>query len=634
MKNHIRKLPISVLILVSLATNAVEYPFFDTDQFPPSFEIVLDKVNNYQGEMTYSIVLTDSNISHSGNAYCDYSICTILDLPFESAIKPGTIITLSKNGVVRYAAPYGPEYLKKNKIFADPFSLGKYIIFELNRNGYKENDLLKKIGDYNIYKLYLTLYKLYISSELRIHDVIYHLQNDSWKLLIADVTSLSSEDELLYLRDLLKIGSNIPNIGSYLGPLAFVIGDLRKFLDAIYDEPDITTNQIYQKLNEIETKINFISEDLDKFYDIYATNEIRDSALRIHNTLLLVNSFSNQIIDTITPATDILDYVDNDDKNREKKIKNIATILNAQALRTLNQTSELMSGSSTQTSLLEEYANNLLFLVEHKKNAGIIEDYTIAYETYNTWLLQQYFSMLFTTSKALYMELSALYLRMKYDADIYPAANYGPVETSDKFFEKSEYLVNVYRKKLDNLSKLLDSYLVSPDYSFKKTEERRLSYDELNIKQYESVSKEIGKKLTHVVLANKMITAYYTYDNNKRFSNGIVYFIPAIMSGDVFIKRCWIGKPGTGIFPGCGLEERYSNCYENRHKIFKLTLDQRLPSNTTPLQPIPSQESYETESTIGTSYYRNTCSNNDTTLTPHQINSINERITQIRRSLP
>ncbi|EHD2282638.1 hypothetical protein JRK33_003621, partial [Vibrio cholerae] len=154
-----------------------------------------------------------------------------------------------------------------------------------------------------------------------IHDVIYHLQNDSWKLLIADVTSLSSEDELLYLRDLLKIGSNIPNIGSYLGPLAFVIGDLRKFLDAIYDEPDITTNQIYQKLNEIETKINFISEDLDKFYDIYATNEIRDSALRIHNTLLLVNSFSNQIIDTITPATDILDYVDNDDKNREKKLR-------------------------------------------------------------------------------------------------------------------------------------------------------------------------------------------------------------------------------------------------------------------------------------------------------------------------
>lgn len=303
-------------------------------------------------------------------------------------------------------------------------------------------------------------------------------------------------------------------------------------------------------------------------------------------------------------------------------------------MRTLNQTSELMSGSSTQTSLLEEYANNLLFLVEHKKNAGIIEDYTIAYETYNTWLLQQYFSMLFTTSKALYMELSALYLRMKYDADIYPAANYGPVETSDKLFEKSEYLVNVYRKKLDNLSKLLDSYLVSPDYSFKKTEERRLSYDELNIKQYESVSKEIGKKLTHVVLANKMITAYYTYDNNKRFSNGIVYFIPAIMSGDVFIKRCWIGKLGTGIFPGCGLEERYSNCYENRHKIFKLTLDQRLPSNITPLQPIPSQESYETESTIGTSYYRNTCSNNDTTLTPHQINSINERITQIRRSLP
>ncbi len=115
LKTYIRRLSIPLLHLVSLETNAVNYLFFDTNQFPSSFEIVLDKVNDYQGEMKYSIVLPDSNIWHSGNAHCDYSICTILDLPFESAIKPGTIITLSKNGVVRYAAPYGPEYLKKIK---------------------------------------------------------------------------------------------------------------------------------------------------------------------------------------------------------------------------------------------------------------------------------------------------------------------------------------------------------------------------------------------------------------------------------------------------------------------------------------------------------------------------------------
>lgn len=636
MKTFLRVLSISALQLASLGANAGESPFFDINQPPQPFDVVLDKVNDYQGELEYSYILDNGDVLRSGKTHCHSSICTIVDLPYAygSLIKSGAILTLSQNGTVTYAAPHGPEYFNKNKIFSDPFSLGKYVFLELKKEGYKEKELLQKIGTDNIYKLYLTLSKIYKSSQLSVNDVISYIETGGWEIIINNTQNLNSNDELGYLRDILKIGSNIPGLGGYLGPIAATIGELKNFLDGIDKEPEITTNQIYQKLDEIEKKIDSISDGLDRFYDIYATNEIREIAINIHNKYLIVDSFNNQIINTITPSTDIMNYVDNSETNRGKRIRDIATILNAEALRNLNRTSELMLGSQKETSLFQGYASNLLFLIVNKKNSGRIEDYTDAYETYNNWLLQQYFSILFTTSKALYMELSALNLKMKYDADIYPAADYGPVKTSDKYFEKAEYLVNSYRAKIDNLSKLLDSYLVSPDFSFKKAEEANLLYNELNIQQNELVSKEIGKAFTHVVLANHDITAYYTYNNSKRFPNGIIYFIPTITSGDIFEKRCWFGKKGTGIMPGCDRERLYSNCYNDRHNIIKLDLDQKLSNDITPLKPIPDKKYYEDETTINTFYYRNTCSNSNITLKSHEIDDINKRIKQIRKSLP
>ncbi|MEW4511607.1 hypothetical protein, partial [Vibrio cholerae] len=111
MKTFLRVLSISALHLASLGANAGESPFFDINQPPHPFDVVLDNVNNYQGELEYSYILGNGDTLKSGNANCNSSICTITELPFGSLMKSGAILTLSQNGIVTYAAPYGPEYV-------------------------------------------------------------------------------------------------------------------------------------------------------------------------------------------------------------------------------------------------------------------------------------------------------------------------------------------------------------------------------------------------------------------------------------------------------------------------------------------------------------------------------------------
>lgn len=638
MKKKFKIFSISALYIVSLGASAESSPYLDIRPTVQNFDVILGEANEYQGQLQYTIILADSDVWGSGYASCDSSKCKIVDFRFDSLIGSDATLTLSKDGTVVYAAPYGVEYITKENIFSDPFSLGKYVTFELEKEGYKENDLLEKIGTENIYKLYSTLSKIYVSSQYNIQEVISYIESSGWELTLQNTQPIKYSDELIFLKEILLLASNIPGINLYLGPLSGAVGDLKNFLDGIYKEPDITTNQIYQKLGEIEKKIDNISKGLDSFYDIYASNETRKYAIDIYNHFLLVNTFNNQIMNTIAPANDIINYINSSDLNRKEHIGDISNILNAEALRNLNQTAELMLGSAQKTSLLEGYASNLLFQISSKKNSGVIENYTTAYETYNNWLLQQYFSIVFTTAKSLYLELSALDLKMQYDAAIYPAADYGPLTTSDHYYAKAKYLTDVYAEKIEKLSQLLDGYLVSPDYSFKKYPEQSLLYNELDQGQASYVNKIFGEGLTNVVLANKNITAYYTY-NEK--SNGTIYFIPTTQEGDVFLKYCQVSSDFSINY--CKPEYRVSNCYDSRWKVFPLGPDLELPKEVIPVVPLPENKKFEEKyvspygdvgKLVTNYYYHNTCTNKyNISLTSDEINSINKRIKQLRKPI-
>ncbi|EJL6368361.1 hypothetical protein NMR34_003592, partial [Vibrio cholerae] len=91
MKNFIKILSVSALHLFSLEINA--------ENISRHLDVVLDEMNNYKGEIQYSIISASGDMWRSGNANCDSSICNIIDLQYDSFVKPGSILTLSEDGI-------------------------------------------------------------------------------------------------------------------------------------------------------------------------------------------------------------------------------------------------------------------------------------------------------------------------------------------------------------------------------------------------------------------------------------------------------------------------------------------------------------------------------------------------------
>lgn len=654
MKTFIKILSTSLLHLVSLGANAQD----DTQ----TLDILLSGPHNYKLKMRYEFISANGSVFRSGDADCySPSLCTIVEPPHTSLTEPGAYLVLSDDGVVKYVAPYGPEYDKKKKVFSDDFSLGKYIALELEKEGYQKSALLKKLGTDNMYTLYLTLAKMYTSSQHSLQETISYIESEDWDLIISntpdfqeetsELLSISSANDISHsVKDVMSYAVSIPNLKQYLGPLVPILVELQNFLDASFSEPTITPNQIYQKLDEIQERINVTSESLSKFYDIYDANNAKKIALDIHEKLLFTNEYTSNFINAIYPSSNILSnnifasddmstYIDENGLDKDTRVDDAVEILNPMTMRYLNKrVFNSLLGDIENESLFQEYASSLLLRVSTAKNLGRIEDYTSAYETYNNLLLQKYFESVVSISKSLYLELSALNLNIKNNAQIFLAADYGPMTTSNEYYDKVNYLTDSYKKKLDNLSQILDNFLVEPDYKFQKAYSNMLYYKELDIKQAKYVDENVGQDITNVVLANKFVTAYYTYTMDKNHPNGIIYFIPSIQNGGIYEQHCLSFEGRLN----CEDKVYYSNCYDMRYKIIPLGFEQKLENIILPLKPLPKEESkvmYPNNGnpTSDVFYVKNIsqdCSQYDRLLTSSEIDSINERIELLTRAYP
>ncbi|EPO2881904.1 hypothetical protein ACT7SV_003020 [Vibrio cholerae] len=653
MKTFIKILSTSLLHLVSLGANAQD----DTQ----TLDILLSGSHNYKLKMRYEFISANGSVFRSGDADCySPSLCTIVEPPHTSLTEPGAYLVLSDDGVVKYVAPYGPEYDKKKKVFSDDFSLGKYIALELEKEGYQKSALLKKLGTDNMYTLYLTLAKMYTSSQHSLQETISYIESEDWDLIISntpdfqeeetsELLSISSANDISHsVKDVMSYAVSIPNLKQYLGPLVPILVELQNFLDASFSEPTITPNQIYQKLDEIQERINVTSESLSKFYDIYDANNAKKIALDIHEKLLFTNEYTSNFINAIYPSSNILSnnifasddmstYIDENGLDKDTRVDDAVEILNPMTMRYLNKrVFNSLLGDIENESLFQEYASSLLLRVSTAKNLGRIEDYTSAYETYNNLLLQQYFESVISISKSLYLELSALNLKVKHDAQIFLAADYGPMTTSNEYYDKVNYLTDSYKKKLDNLSQLLDNYLVEPDYKFQKAYSHNLYYDELDIKQAKYVDERAGQEFTNVVLANKYVTAYYTYSMHNNALNGVVYFIPSKQDGGIFEQHCLVVD---GTVRTCNEKVNITNCYDLRYKVIPLGLEQRLENIILPFKPLPNEETkvFDGELDDNVFWVKNIsqdCSQYDRLLTSSEIDSINERIELLTRAYP
>ncbi|EGQ8476460.1 hypothetical protein GTP19_18140, partial [Vibrio cholerae] len=235
MKTFIKILSTSLLHLVSLGANAQD----DTQ----TLDILLSGSHNYKLKMRYEFISANGSVFRSGDADCySPSLCTIVEPPHTSLTEPGAYLVLSDDGVVKYVAPYGPEYDKKKKVFSDDFSLGKYIALELEKEGYQKSALLKKLGTDNMYTLYLTLAKMYTSSQHSLQETISYIESEDWDLIISntpdfqeeetsELLSISSANDISHsVKDVMSYAVSIPNLKQYLGPLVPILVELQNFL--------------------------------------------------------------------------------------------------------------------------------------------------------------------------------------------------------------------------------------------------------------------------------------------------------------------------------------------------------------------------------------------------------------------
>lgn len=634
LKNFIKILSVSALHLFSLEINA--------ENISRPLDVVLDEMNNYKGEIQYSIISASGDMWRSGNANCDSSICNIIDLQYDSFVKPGSILTLSEDGIVKYATPYGPEYVNKMKIFSDPISLGKYVTLELEKEGYKKEDLLETLRTDNVYTLYLTLSKIYTSSEFNILESISYIESGGWVSLLSTTPTINTVDSL-FLKNILNVGLNVTKLEEFINPVAAELIEIKYYLDSINKEGNITSHQIFQKLDETQTKINLISETLTSDVDNIGkmsnfSSLAKKNAIEIENKFRLLDAINNKFIDTVATKRDIFSYLDRSVLDEHNDNENIRSILTQENLENLNSTKD----SFLETSLFEEYASNLLLSFSNAKNLGLIEDYTTAYEIYNSLLLEQYFKNITTLSKLFFLEFSDSLIEREDESDRSVGVSIMAKKEPLKLHNKTVHFEKIYKNELKKTLQLLEDYLVEPDYKF-KNRSSYLHYG-VDLTQAETVLKK--HKESHnfdsvgVVLANNYVTAYYSYNKNLP-QHGSIFFIPKKIKGSVYQQKVITGLFGKELYLS---KEFLSNCYDNRVREFEFgskvsdlhdSLDLKpfsLPIE--PLEPLPKDGPSGTWSTPFTEiYYSNTCVETEVRhLTRDETDSINKRLNFIIKS--
>ncbi len=635
LKNFIKILSVSALHLFSLEINA--------ENISRHLDVVLDEMNNYKGEIQYSIISASGDMWRSGNANCDSSICNIIDLQYDSFVKPGSILTLSEDGIVKYATPYGPEYVNKMKIFSDPISLGKYVTLELEKEGYKKEDLLETLRTDNVYTLYLTLSKIYTLSEFNILESISYIESGGWELLIYTAPSTIKTADSLFLENILNVGLNVTKLEEFINPVAAELIEIKYYFDSINKEGNITSHQIFQKLDETQTKINLMSETLTSDFDNIGkmssfSSLVKKNAIEIENKFRLLDAINNKFIDTVATKRDIFSYLDRSVLDEHNDNENIRGILTQENLENLNSTKD----SFLETSLFEEYASNLLLSFSNAKNLGLIEDYTTAYEIYNSLLLEQYFKNITTLSKLFFLEFSDFLIEREDESDrsvgVSITAEKEPIDLN----KKTAHFENIYKNELKKTLQLLEDYLVESDYKFKNRSS--YLYYGVDLTQAETVLKKHKERYNFdslgVVLANNYVTAYYSYNKNSP-QHGVVFFIPKKTRGAVF-KQDFITIGDRQFY----FEKEFvSNCYDNRFREFEFgskvsdlldSLDLKPFSlvNVTPLEPLPMDGPSGTWSGLLTEvFYSNTCVETEVRhLTRDEIDSINKRLNFIIKS--
>ncbi|EHD2282594.1 hypothetical protein JRK33_003575, partial [Vibrio cholerae] len=439
------------------------------------------------------------------------------------------------------------------------------------------------------------------------------------------------------------VGLNVTKLEEFINPVAAELIEIKYYFDSINKEGNITSHQIFQKLDETQTKINLMSETLTSDFDNIGkmssfSSLVKKNAIEIENKFRLLDAINNKFIDTVATKRDIFSYLDRSVLDEHNDNENIRGILTQENLENLNSTKD----SFLETSLFEEYASNLLLSFSNAKNLGLIEDYTTAYEIYNSLLLEQYFKNITTLSKLFFLEFSDFLIEREDESDrsvgVSITAEKEPIDLN----KKTAHFENIYKNELKKTLQLLEDYLVESDYKFKNRSS--YLYYGVDLTQAETVLKKHKERYNFdslgVVLANNYVTAYYSYNKNSP-QHGVVFFIPKKTRGAVF-KQDFITIGDRQFY----FEKEFvSNCYDNRFREFEFgskvsdlldSLDLKPFSlvNVTPLEPLPMDGPSGTWSGLLTEvFYSNTCVETEVRhLTRDEIDSINKRLNFIIKS--
>lgn len=418
------------------------------------------------------------------------NVCTVSS-PKKIAADDAFILLMDNNQVVA-AATYNTALKGNNYLFLSASCLGDYVLTELKGKGMAAKDIFAALEVSDVQQCYEELAAVYQASGYQIDDIAFGLNNHSYMQSLQSSSSFaeladqahfayhlpvdSAKGKVLlgsadktpadHALQVLEIASKVPFLKTYAGPATGVF----KTIGGIFGlfSKELSLHDIMQKLQKLESKLDDLMSNVSKFFKQYLKDQSTESIQKIQEHRNGINSIHQQLLNELgRHGSDIRGYLSRK-LYRSKRINKLATILSASTLADIQSHAKALKAEKPTAYLPKFFTDVTAVYAQQVHDAGPDVDLLAIFGSYNAALMAQFNLVITALSQALFLELTALYLKLEHHAEVFPAGDYGEMAGSGNFRKMSAELTEKYDLAITNLSDSLNRHLVPMDLMFKE----------------------------------------------------------------------------------------------------------------------------------------------------------------------
>jgi hypothetical protein len=558
------------------------------------------------------------------------NVCTV-SIP-EKISDDDAFILLMDNDQVVAAASYNAALKGNNYLFLSASCLGNYVLIELKGKGVTAKDVYAALKVSDVQRSYEELAAVYQASGYQIDDVASGLNNHFYMQSLQSSPSFdgladqahfayhppveSAKGKMLLARanktpadhalQVLEIASKIPFLKTYAGPATGVFKTVGGLFGLFSKE--LSLHDVMQKLQKLEKKLDNLVNDFKVFVEEYRKDQSTESIQHIQEHRHGINSIHQQLLNELGRyGSDISGFIGGKKLYRSKRINKLAKILSAGALTDIRSHADALKVDKSTGYLPKFFSDVKAVYILQIKNAKPDDDLLAIYGEYNGALMAQYNLVVIALAQALFLELTALYLKLEHHAEVFPAGDYGtPLVGSGNFQKMSAHLTKQFDNAIENHTEKLNSHLVPIDLIFDEKE----SNAELDFS--ERVVHEHGFRNplpTHLPVLFATRQAMGVYNESKKQ----IEFYANDIEGTISTTTC-----SSVVYQGCGSSEK--SCKDREGT--KLSVSDLTAGTEVIIQPTDGNSAFR-----GINYSfrvnNNTCS--PVILTKEQVKAIQTR---------